>query len=231
MDETNLLSRDEYCPEEISLSAGGDFSGGSTSSHSMIRTVDRGIRVDVENIGFPPEIVDKAVELHSQSKIIPRRNRRRKQIIFYYVLAAYNTLGISVEPKGLAERCGIKGKEISKAISQCAVNASVNVPNIVVKTPIEFISNCYDMIIKRTDLRIQFPEGAESQIIEMAKEIIQNDPKLLTPKPQMVAASIVLYYLTINGINPNRRDFASLFNNSDMTINKLYKEVSQAYNK
>lgn len=206
-----------------------DTSGGG--SHSLIRPADRGIRPDLEKIGFPSNVVDKAVELHHTSKIGTRRGRRRKQTIFYYVLAAYNALNIPIEPKGLAERCGLKGCEISKAMSRCSGGNSKEVPNIVVWTPIEFISGCYTMIANRTDLRIQFPDGAQEQIVEMAKEITKNDPNLLNPKPQMVAAAIVLYYLTINGINVNRKDFASLFNNSDMTINKLFKDVAQAYNK
>lgn len=197
--------------------------------HSLVRNKERTIRLELENIGFSNEIINKAVDLHKKSGIGTRRGRKRKQTIFYYVYAAYNALNIPIEPKGLAERCGLKISEISRAIPKCRSDSN-NVPNVVLWSPIQYIRECYDVILKKTDLRINFPENTLDDIIKMTEEIMRVEPTLLDQKPQTIAAAIVLYYLSINGININRKDFANLFKSSDMTINKIFKEVANAYN-
>ena len=215
-----LLSDDVHFNKTVS---------GYSTCHSMIRNVDKTIKSDLEKIGFSDAIIKKAVELHRNSQIGTRRGRRRKQTVFYYVFAAYNALGIPIEPKGLAERCGLKGTEISKAMSRCSPDG-FSAPNIVVWSPVEYIPECYNMILKKTDIRIQFPENTLCDIIKMGTEVTQTEPNLLDQKPQTMAAAIVLYYLTIHGIQLNRKDYANLFKSSDMTINKIFKEVASAYN-
>ena len=143
--------------------------------HTLVRNPDLSIKSDLEKLGFDPEIIDKAVELHKKSGIGTRRGRRRKQTIFYYVYSAYNTLKIPIEPKKLAQICGINPSEISKAMSGCRSQHN-STPNVVLWSPVEYIQQCLDTVIKKTDLRIEFPENTLKNIIKMTEEVTKSDP-------------------------------------------------------
>lgn len=201
-----------------------------SKSHNIIKHADKTIRAELMECGFTPDIIEKAVELHQKSGLGTRRAQRRKQTLFYFVLAAYNALGKPIEPKGLAQRCGLECKEISKAISRCSILTKTGIPNIVIWSPLDYIAESFNTVKMQTDLELQFPDGAYDQIIEMTQEILKKKPDLNDSKPQMVAAAIILYYLVTHGININKKKYASMFKISDMTINKIYRQIEEAYN-
>ena len=199
-------------------------------SHNISKPVDKSIRAELEKCKFAPEIVEKAVELYQQNNFSTHRSQRRKQTLFYFALSAYNILGIPIEPKGLAEKCGMPATDISKSISQCSTTQKTDIPNIVIWSPIQFIEESYKTVQKQMDVQYQFPDNAYAEIIEMTEEILQKKPELFDQKPQMVAAASILFYLVIKGVKVDRKNYARLFRISNMTINKIYKQIDEAYN-
>jgi acyl-coenzyme A synthetase/AMP-(fatty) acid ligase len=64
----------------------------------------------------------------------------------------------------------------------------------------------------------------------MTDEVMIKAPELNDEKPQTVAAAIIVYYLYRDGYTIDKDRYNSIFGRSDMTINKIKKKVSDAYN-
>jgi transcription initiation factor TFIIIB Brf1 subunit/transcription initiation factor TFIIB len=232
------METDEYECEEYPSGGGGD--SGFTTHHIMTKVIEKNIRPELEKLNLSIDIINTANNIFQQMQIGTRRNQKRRQLIFHCVRTAYDHHGIPKDPKELALICGIDYSEITKASSMCSpVQTNYSSP-IVVYTPVQFINDVFKRFSDSIESTIEFPSDTIDHILDMAKEInkiIENDSKagienpLIDEKPQMVAAAIVLYYLEIHDISIERKQYAKLFNTTDMTINKLKKSVDTVYNR
>lgn len=227
--QINEIHESDQC-HEFHLFKGTTSNPEYTTYHSLPKSNDKSIREELMALKLPDDIIDTSEKIYKKMQIGTRRANKRKQMIFHCVRTAYNYHKIPKDPKDLADICGINYSEITKASSICSpIQTNFQTP-IVFYTPTDFISDIFTRLQKFLESDIEFSDETCDYIIEISKAVIEEDPDLLDEKPQMVAAAIVLYYLESHGIKIDRKRYAALFKSSDMTINKLKKQVEIAYN-
>lgn len=197
-----------------------------TTHHSMPRSGEKTMRVELEKLGLPINIVNAADSIYQEMEIGTKRGRKRNMLKFFIVFRAYNQLNIAIDPIHLADICSIDGSDISKALSMCS--PSYETANILVwHTPKNFIPFYYNKI---NDKYLTFPEGAMDEIIEILDDVMEKDTDLGDEKPQTVAAAVLVYYLQTKGYLIEKSQYKPIFGRSDMTINKIKKRVIKACN-
>jgi transcription initiation factor TFIIIB Brf1 subunit/transcription initiation factor TFIIB len=183
---------------------------------------DRSILADLDKIPIGDEIKLQAEHIFKQLEVGTRRGGKRKKLLFYCIYNAYKALGILEDAKTVADLVGIPYTDITKAFSLFSEGKTSYRAPITFRTPSDFIQRYYS----------EAGLGAESlpALLALCEELLRLDPDLYESYPQVVAAGIILYYLTINGVAVNRTDFAKIFGKSPMTIAKMYKRVSAVHN-
>jgi transcription initiation factor TFIIIB Brf1 subunit/transcription initiation factor TFIIB len=189
---------------------------------TKVKTNDKSIKKDVEILDLPQEIKIKAEEIYQHLNQITRRGNRRKQLIFFCVIKSYEQLGIHCDPKSIAKICGIKKSEMSKSLSAFSESQtgfrSVN----KYMSAIDLIpSFCED---------IGLPKGIHENIQEFSNIILAKDPELKEGFPQNLAAGIIAYYMTIQGIQFDKKEYSSDVKLSDVTIQNMIKKIAQVHN-
>jgi len=199
-----------------------------TKRHSLPKNIDKSIKHELKKIGFPVNIISKADDIFNKLEAGTKRGKRRRQMMFFCVKSAYNTLGIPEDPNKLAKMCGITRADISKAQSMCAPTKTSYKAPIICYKPSDFLNIYYQKI---QDLNIiNFSDGTFYEINDICEEVMQKDEELYDEKPQTVAAAVIVFYLSIHGLSIEKKRYKEIFGSSDMTINKLRNRVAYAYN-
>lgn len=218
---------EEYI-EETHVYNGSEVNPEFTNHHVITKSKEKTLKSELRSKGFPAEIINKADEIFVKMKFGLKRGVRRKQLIFYCAQAAYNELGISIDPSQLASTCGITYSEISKANSMCSPSKTGYKPPSEFKLPQDFIETYYKKIM---DLNIlDFGENAQENIINICNEVMNKSSELKEEKPQTVAAAVLVFYLELNGCSLKKDKYTEIFNKSDMAIIKIKNKVSSIYN-
>lgn len=190
--------------------------------HVAGKSNDRSILKDMENIAIPDEIKIKAEEIFSKLNSATKRGNRRKQLVFFCIYNAYNELQYPQDPKQIAVLVGIKNSEMTKALSMFSEAQTGYKPPSVQVTALDLLPQyCVSLGLR---------DDAISDVLNFAKKILQIDPELNETFPQKVAAGILLYYATINGITVNKKEYAIMIQLSEVTINSMYKQVARLDN-
>lgn len=221
-----------YSPDEVHEDKAYIYNGSEscpiyTNHHAIPRSNEKTIRPDLEKLGLPNNIVNSADSIYQDMSVGTKRGKRRKMLLFFCSFTAYNQENIPVDPIWLANICGLERSGISKALSMCSpVHTNFDAP-LVRYTPKNYIPLYFR---KLNEEWITFPDGAIEDIYEMAEEVMSRDPDLNDEKPQTVAAAILVFYLQMHGYSIDKDKYKAIFGRSDMTINKIKKRVSKAYN-
>lgn len=194
-----------------------------SKSHTMTKSTEKTILPDLEKLDIPNDVKIEAERIFRKLETNTKRGRRRKKLLFYCIFTAYTILNQPKDPKSIAELVDISSTQITKAFSMCSESqTNYKAPNVN-WTPIDFIPQYLESCGLSPD--------CEEEVIQFAKEILDKDPDLYESYPQVVAAGILQYYMTINGaININKKKFADIFKKSEMTISKMYKKIAQIHN-
>lgn len=193
-----------------------------TKCHSIPKSADRSIMNDLEKLNLPEDVKLEAERIFHRLSTSTKRGKRRKKLLFYCIFNAYNMLGQPQDPKFIAELVDISPTEMTKAFSMCSeIQTNYRPPNIH-KTPLDFLPQHIQ--------RVGLDSTCTDDIMALGSEVLLKDPELYEHYPQVVAAGILLYYLTINGISVDKKKFAELFRRSEMTIVKMFKRISQVHN-
>jgi transcription initiation factor TFIIIB Brf1 subunit/transcription initiation factor TFIIB len=161
-----------------------------------------------------------ANDIYQQLNLTTKRGRQRRKLIFYCVIKAYRELGIVCDPKVVAKEVGIKTTDINKAmnIGNEYSRLSGNNNNGFYHKPQDFIPEyCKQLMI---------PEDCTQDILRLTSNIIEKQPSILENYPQILAAAIILYYLTTHGVNIDIEEFSRMFLRSPVTIQKLVKVIA-----
>lgn len=193
-----------------------------TNHHAIPKSSDKSILTDLDKLNIPDEVKTEAERIFQRLETNTKRGKRRKKLLFYCVFHAYSSLGPSKDPKAIAELVGISSTEMSKAFSMCSESQTNYKPPTAFHSPLEFIPE-YLQLIGLDPICL-------GSIIDIANDILSKDPELAENYPQVVAAGILLYYMTINGVIINKKEFAKMVRRSEMTISKIYKRISQIHN-
>lgn len=190
--------------------------------HNAPKGNERSILKDMENIAVPDEIKIKAEEIFNKLNATTKRGNRRKQLVFFCIYNAYNELGYPQDPKQIAILVGIKNSEMTKALSMCSEAQTGYKPPSVQITALDLLPQYCENLGLRDD--------TVPDVIEFAMKILAIDTELNETFPQKVAAGILLYYATINGIKIDKKEYAKMIQLSEVTINSMYKQVARIDN-
>lgn len=219
---------DEYYEESQQICDGREEFPEFTNHHILVKSKERSLKSELKSRGFPPEIILKADEIHSEMDSGLKRGARKRQQMFYCVSNAYNDLGIPEDPTKIARMCGISSSEISKAISMCSPSKTNYKPLQRNWKPKDFIEG-YLRKISELDI-ILFSDNVLLEIETICEDVMSKNQELNDEKPQTVAAAIIVFYLQLHNCAIEKKKYNEIFSKSEMTILKLKNKVSIAYN-
>jgi len=219
---------ENYCEDRQRVYNGSEQNPEFTKNHVLTKSKDKSLKPELQKAGFPSEIVMKADEIFSQMDSGLKRGARSRQLMFFCVHAAYNTLKIPEDPANLAARCGITTSEISKAFSMCSPSKTNYKPPIVNWEPKDYLSFYYKRIAELEI--INFHDKSLEDINKICSEVMQKNKDLKNEKPQTVAAAVLVFYLQLHGCAIDAKKYNEIFSKSSMTILKIKNKVATAYN-
>lgn len=185
------------------------------------KIVDKNIFKDVQNMGFSEEIITQANNLFrelTKDKIC--RSDSRKSIIFACIYHSYKIQG---KPKtcdnlikvfGIDKKLGIRGlKYISNNTPK---ESSIRLTRITATDIIEEILKGFNI---SEDQRLE---------VQALYEKIRNKSTILNgSRPHSLAASIIWTWIKLKGKNITLKEYVKRVNLSELTINKITKEIEK----
>lgn len=191
--------------------------------YNMGRGSEKSIMKDMESIHVPDDIKLKAEEIFMKLNSATKRGQRRKQLVFFCIYNAYNEIGDPQDPRHIAGLVGIKNSEMTKALSMFSEAQTGYKPPAIHVTAMDLLPKYCDSM--------GLSEETVKDVINFAQKILDRDPDLKETFPQKVAAGILLYYATTNGIIiKNKKEYAKMIQLSEVTINNMYKYISKLDN-
>jgi|LSQX01.1.fsa_nt_gb transcription initiation factor TFIIIB Brf1 subunit/transcription initiation factor TFIIB len=195
-----------------------------TTTHSLIKTIERSLHKDMEHLAIPDDVKQKANQIYQSVPIGTKRGNKRRQLVYWCIFNAFLELGYQKNPKEIAQLVGIKPNEITKANSAYSEiqTGYRSVGRVVEFSPIHFIPQyCH---------KLSLDESYIEQTMTFTKSLLQRSPSLLDKTPQAIAAGIIIYNLGMLGVNVNNKKFAEIVELSEVTIAKAYRLVAHADN-
>ena len=203
------------------------YYGQSDTRHSsdpnrvQIRKSDeRSIYKDVENMGFSDKIVSEANKIYfqvTQGQIF--RGNSRKSIVFACIFHAYKLSGKPqsheklINVFNLNRKTGLKGL---KHVNLCAPkNSNIRITYI---TPINLVEEIME----------KFSATAEQkkEVVELYHQIKNKSSRLNRSRPQSVAAGLVYFWIRNKQKDITLKQFTKKVSLSELTVNKIAKEIS-----
>ncbi len=182
---------------------------------------ERSIMKDMLSMNCSEDIKKEANKIFLNMNVTIKRGKRRKKIVFFCIYQAYKNFDIPCDPKVIAKIVNIETKEITKAFSLCSETETGYRPTPRRYTPVDFIP-VYFPLTNLTSDNMQ-------NIIELTKEILEKSEDLYDAFPQTVAASILMYYMKINGVEYDK-SFAKSVEKSEVTLIEMSRKISDIHN-
>jgi transcription initiation factor TFIIIB Brf1 subunit/transcription initiation factor TFIIB len=219
------------CGEEITQNIQNTkewrYYGQSDNRHSsdpnrvqIRKSEERTINKDVENMGFSEKIIGEANKIYfqvTQGQIF--RGNSRKAIVFACVFHAYKLSGKPqshdklITVFNLNRKAGLKGL---KHVNLYAPKTSTIRTTYI--TPI----NLVEEIMEKFSATIEQKE----EVIQLYHQIKNKSSKLNRSRPQSVAAGLVYYWICNKKKDITIKQFILKVSLSELTINKISKEIS-----
>lgn len=184
-----------------------------SESHSIFK--------DVENFGFADNVVAEANKYYievTKNKI--SRGNARKSIIFACIFHAYKNNKIPQSYKKLMQIFGLTKKAGLKGLKHVDLNApkESKIRGTYI-TPIDLVGEIMD----------KFKAGKEQkdEVIQIYEKIRNKSSRLNRSRPQSIASALVYYWIVITGKKINLKEFAQSVELSELTINKIVKEIGE----
>jgi len=175
---------------------------------------------DIETLGISDKIITIANGLYTSiTKGQIFRGLSRKSMIFACVFYAYI---ISGSPQnyddlsrlfGLSKKNAIKGIKTvnSKAPKDSEIHTTIITPNLLIQ----------ELMLKFNANKTQIDE-----VLILYEKIKNRSTDLNRSRPQSIASGITYYWLKESKIEIKLKDFAQISKLSELTINKVVKEIN-----
>ena len=182
---------------------------------------DRTIYKDVENMGFSDRIISKANKLYQEctGKKIYRGNSR-KAIVFACIFHSYKLDGKPQSCENLITIFKIDRKNGLKGLKHINLNAK---KGSEVRTTYITPENLIEEIMDKFEATLE----QKKDVINLYKKIKNKSSILERSRPQSVASGLVRYYILIKDKNITMEEFRNKVNLSELTINRIVKEISR----
>lgn len=220
------------CGEEIQHRITHDkewrYYGQSDTKHSsdpnrvqMRKNEERSIFKDVENLGFSESIIAKANKIYAQvtaGKIF--RGNHRKAIVFACVFHAYKISGKPQSHERLIQIFDLNRKDGLRGLKY--VNLYAPKESKIRTTYITPI-NIVDEIMEK----FSATKDQKQEVVDLYEKIKNKSSRLNRSRPQSVASGLVFYWICMKGKEITLKDFAKKVILSELTINRIAKEISE----
>lgn len=182
---------------------------------------NKNIFKDVSNMNVPDNIIKEANKIYQHvvgNKIY--RGNTRKSIIFACIFHAYKSLNqpqscdMLVNMFNMNKRDGLKGLKIVN------MNSDNNIINKKTYITVE------DIICELLN-RFGASENDKTNILEMYKRIHKKSQVINRARPQSIAGGIIRYYMIKHNKKMNIDNFIEIVNISELTINRMVKEITK----
>ena len=218
------------CGQELNRNIGFEkewrYYGSSDTRHNsdpsrchLRKNDEKSIYKDVENMKFNEKIVSIANSLYEKiTKGSIFRGNSRKSIVFACIFHAYKISGdpqscdTLVKIFNLEKRVGLKG------LKYVNLNAP---PDLDLKA--SYIKP--EDIIKEIMEKFAADESQHNEVISIYKQIKNKSSVINRSRPQSIASGIVRYYILKNKKEISMNDFKSKVGLSELTINRIVKEI------
>lgn len=185
------------------------------------KSSDRNILNDLAKYSFPDEIRHEANEIFRKINMPTRRGRERSKMLFFLVYTAYREKGQAIDPQVLAKKMGLKGGDVSRALtlySEAQTNYHPKIGKASAIDALVCLCSSLDLVDIIDDVK------------EMANEILSKCPTLNEEFPHKVSAGILTYFMEINGIKIPQDIFKRHVDFSDVTIKEIHQRIGKIYN-
>jgi transcription initiation factor TFIIIB Brf1 subunit/transcription initiation factor TFIIB len=218
-DENNI----SYSKNNIVDSGDNVFCDGYGEWGHVITHTERTILPDLKQFSFPDEIKNQADVIYNKMIYRVRRGKIRYQMLFFCTYCAHLELGRNVDPIQLGSVFGLTPGEVQRCDSIFSPLQTNYRPPIVRTSPVRYLPNyCNKMGIS---------DDALDEALKLAATILRKDPTLLQENPQTVAAGLLRYYITINGItNDDPQKITKVTGRSNVTIEGVYRRIDIIHN-
>jgi len=181
------------------------------------------IILEIESFNcIPDDVKERSFEIINNIDNIPRRRKKRKQIIFYILYCSYIQLGYSVHAKELGKLFGLSKGDISKT------NGLFSSLNIQIKHNEQNAFNYLKIFCDKCN----FNDDFKYELEKFYYEIINKQPDMKEETPSILASGIFKYFLTMRGIEYDKNnDFIEITGVSKATTDIYYKKISLIDNK
>ena len=173
--------------------------------HSYIDAINiQPFEADLKNLNIPSEIKALVMELASRCPKETHRMGVRRQQLFAYIYLAYLQMGFKFDPEKLREEMKMTQREVNMALRIISGTSSVDIPlptndiDETISAPVVVIS---PTVYIEDICELNSIKEHTSNIMELAKIILEKNKMLLEYNPRHIAISIVKYYININEIN------------------------------
>ncbi len=220
------------CGEEIHNKISHDkewrYYGQSDTKHvsdpnrvQLRKIEERSIFRDVENLGFSESIIAKANKIYSdvtQGKIF--RGNSRKAIVFACVFHAYKMSGKPQSHDRLIQIFNLNRKTGLRGLKYVNLNAP---KESKIRTTYITAKNLIDEIMEK----FSATKDQTNEVMELYEKVKNKSSRLNRCRPSSLASSLVYYWICIKGKEITVKDFAKKVVLSELTINKIAKEISE----
>jgi transcription initiation factor TFIIIB Brf1 subunit/transcription initiation factor TFIIB len=183
------------------------------------KQVHKSIISNLEKLGFNEQIRNAANQIYLKLQTVTKKNDLPMLYFFCVFNACINT-GTVEDPIKLAEKIGLPKNKIQKALNEFS-NSSFKTPSILY-TAIDLIPGfCESLNFNEDDI-----EGT----VKLAQRLFLKAEDLMDESPRKIAGAIIQYYMSINGMSFNKKEFAKIIRLSDVTINNSYRKICELDN-
>ena len=194
----------------------------SNPSRCHVRKNDeKNIYKDVSNLNIPDTIIKEANKLyqHVVGKRIFRGNTR-KSIIFACVFYAYKKTGKPQSCDTLTTLFNIQRKDGLKGLKIVNLHSD---NNVVAKSTYITPENIIHEFMKKFSAN----DSDIQAVVNLHSQVHKKSEILNRARPQSVASGLIRYYIIKHNKNIPIDDFTSIVGISELTINRIVKEISK----
>lgn len=194
----------------------------SDPNRVQIRKSDeRNIDKDVENMGFSDKIIREANKIYFQvtgDRIY--RGNSRKAIVFACIFHSYKLTGKPqsherlINVFDLNRKTGLKG--LKHVNLHAPKNSSIRTTYI---TPVNLIEEIMN--------KFQATQEQKTEVVELYNKIKNKSSRLNRSRPQSVSAGLIYYYIRLKNKNITLKQFTKKVSLSELTVNKIAKEIGE----
>jgi len=185
---------------------------------------DRNIYKDVENMGFIDKIVYLANQIYTQvTKGQIFRGNSRRAIVFASIFHSFKLSGKPQSHDKLIKIFNLNRKIGLKGLKHVNLNAPKDsLIHTTYITPENLIEDIMD--------KFKPTKEQKEEVIELYNKIKNKSSKINRARPQSVASALTYFWICYKGMDISLKEFAKKSDLSELTIDRLAKEIADVLN-